>query len=103
MGSKAGIDSLARSQETESVPAAVAVARRGNLVDAARVEVRHRLGNDGIDGGRAVKQRPGGRVEAGCGQVHGRRVVVEHVRRHGQVARSRERVGKPDARISLCC
>lgn len=103
VGSKPGIDSLARSQEAESVPAAVAVAGRGNLVDAARVEVGHRLGDDGIDGRRAVKQRPGGRVEAGRGQVRGRRVVIEHVRRHGQVARSCKRVGETDARVSLWC
>src|SRR4051794_14208641 len=55
VGGKAGIDPLSGREETESVPTAVAVAGRSNLVNATRLEVGHPLGEDGVDSGRAVK------------------------------------------------
>jgi hypothetical protein len=91
---KPGIDALALGEHAERVPAAVAVARRGDLVDPRRAQVGHGRGEDGVRRVGPVLERELGRVEARRVKVQRRRLAVEHVRRDDEEARAGERVGE---------
>jgi len=94
MRRKAGTNACARRKQTEGVPPAEAVPGSRNAGEALGLQVEHGLGQLGVDSSGVMREGPQRGVEAGRGEVEGRRVVVEHVRGNGVEAGAGERVGE---------